>query len=74
MVGLTRGTSNTLFDRQPQNHSQSQKACAERQTNSRLKSAKSIPQSQERASVLCSIARTAACTELHVTYWLAVGD
>jgi hypothetical protein len=67
MVGLAEGTTNTQFDLQVQQHSQSQKACTERENNSRLKSATSIPHSQERASTLYSIVPTAARTELYVT-------
>jgi hypothetical protein len=74
MAGLARWRTNTLFDPQVQQHSQSQKACTERETNSRLKSATSVPHSEERAIALYSIARTASRTELSVTCYLAVVD
>jgi len=64
MVGLARGRTNTLFDLEVQQHSRSPKACTERDTNSRLKSATSIPHRQGRSSALYSIVRTAARTEL----------
>ena len=66
MVGLARGRTNTLFYPKVQNHSQSHKACTEREANSRLKSAKFIPHSQERASVLYFIAGTGARADLYV--------